>query len=242
MRPGIDLLRELALFSAFDSEALAKINDLSDYARVGPNEVLYKQGDRLSELTIVLSGYVALTRLQTNDNHSATDIVTPVRPISFAAALSGAAATTGAKTVTSARLLLIPRMELNAMLCADPGLSAPFFEYALSEIRELTLDVCKLKLRSSAQRLAEYLLTLIEDPEASPARFVLPYEKRFLAGKIGCSQVNLSRAFAALRQEGVETRQGVVLVRDPKALREFAGSDMQADQSDSAWVRQAPLH
>lgn len=240
MRPGIELLQGLALFAAFDDDALAKINDLSDFARVGPDEQLYKQGDRPNELAILLSGYVALTRSQANDSHSATDIIAPVRPISFAAALSGSAMMTGAKTMTSARLLLVPTAELKLMLGAEPRLGAPFFEHALNEIQELTLDVCKLKLRSSAQRLAEYLLTLVEDPEASPARFVLPYEKRFLAGKIGCSQVNLSRAFAALRREGVESRQGVVLVRNPKALREFAGADTPEDQLDSAWIRQTP--
>ncbi len=57
-----------------------------------------------------------------------------------------------------------------------------------------------MKLRSSVQRLAAFLLGLVEDPEMNPARFVLPYEKRFLAARIGCTQENLSRAFAALRR------------------------------------------
>ena len=39
----------------------------------------------------------------------------------------------------------------------------------------------------------------------NPARFVLPYEKCFIAAKIGCSQENLSRAFVTLRQVGVES-------------------------------------
>ena len=109
------------------------------------------------------------------------------------------------------------------MLVAEPRLGLPFLDYALSELNERTEEVCRLKLRSAAQRLADYLLDLIEDPAASPARFVLPYEKRFLAGRIGCSQPNLSRAFAALRPVGVSTKQGAVVVRDIAALRAFAG-------------------
>jgi CRP/FNR family transcriptional activator FtrB len=80
-----------------------------------------------------------------------------------------------------------------------------------------------MKLRSSAQRLAAFLLGLVNDPTVSPARFVLPYEKRYLAAKIGCTQENLSRAFAVLRHHGVDSRQGVVVLRDVAGLRAFAG-------------------
>ena len=109
------------------------------------------------------------------------------------------------------------------MIRAKPALALPFLDHALAGMREQTLELCSMKLRSSVQRLAGYLLGLVEDPEMSPARFVLPYEKRFLAARIGCTQENLSRAFAALRSRGVETQQGVVVLRDVPGLRAFAG-------------------
>jgi hypothetical protein len=92
-------------------------------------------------------------------------------------------------------------------------------------MQEMKREICQLKLQSSAQRLAEFLLGLINDPAETPARFVLPFEKQFLAGKIGCSQENLSRAFATLRKLGVETQRGVVVLKDVPALRRFAGQE-----------------
>jgi CRP/FNR family transcriptional activator FtrB len=94
-------------------------------------------------------------------------------------------------------------------------------EYALRETQDLALSLNGLKLRTSSQRLADYLLGLISDPSENPARFVLPFEKRLLAAKIGCSQENLSRAFAALRRVGVETQRGVVVVRDVPRLQAY---------------------
>jgi hypothetical protein len=79
-----------------------------------------------------------------------------------------------------------------------------------------------MKLRSSAQRLAAFLLRLADGTDVRPARFVLPYEKRFLAAKIGCTQENLSRAFAALRSVGVDSLRGAVVISDVEALRTFA--------------------
>ena len=91
---------------------------------------------------------------------------------------------------------------------------------------------CSLKLQSSPQRLAAYLLGLITDPNESPARIVLPLAKQRLAAKIGCAEENLTRAFAALRSIGVVTERSVVIARDVPALRAFA--------SASGWRRIIP--
>jgi hypothetical protein len=66
------------------------------------------------------------------------------------------------------------------------------------------------------------LLELTDGSDTTPARFVLPLEKRYIAAKIGCSQENLSRAFATLRRLGVESQRGVVVIRDIAGLKACA--------------------
>lgn len=222
MRPGLEIPKNLRLFASFDDELLGRLNDLGDLARVGPGEILLRDGEPPEELNILLSGYVTMSRAQAKGADALTDVVGPVRPLAFATVLLALPAEIGARTVTSCRLIVLPAAALRSMIAAAAHLSLPFLDHALHEARDLAHELIQLKLRSSAQRLAEYLLGLIEDPKLSPARFVLPYEKRFLAAKIGCSQENLSRAFAALRPLGVDTQQGVVVVRDVQALRDFA--------------------
>jgi CRP/FNR family transcriptional activator FtrB len=201
---------------------LAELNELADLARVGPDEILFREGEHLEELNILLSGFVAETRArQVGD--AFTNVVGPVRPLGFAAAMLGTPSPEGARTMTSARLMVIPARELRAMIQKQPDLALPFLDQALAALHEQGLELCNMKLRSSVQRLADYLLGLAGDAETNPARFVLPYEKRFLAAKIGCSQENLSRAFAALRKLGVETKSSLVVIKDVAALRAFAG-------------------
>jgi CRP-like cAMP-binding protein len=222
MKPGIEALAALPLFASFSASQIAALNNLADLARLGPDEVLFREGDQMAELNILLAGFLAETQGK-NGEDALTDVIGPVRPIGFASAMLGTASPTGARTITSARLIIIPAADLRAMIRAKPALALPFLDHALAGMREQTLELCSMKLRSSVQRLAGYLLGLVEDPEMSPARFVLPYEKRFLAARIGCTQENLSRAFAALRSRGVETPQGVVVLRDVPGLRAFAG-------------------
>ena len=47
----------------------------------------------------------------------------------------------------------------------------------------------------------------------------LPYDKAVLAGALGMAPEALSRAFPALRAQGVEVRGREILVSDPDALR-----------------------
>ena len=212
----------LPMLAAFGPQQIAALNEAADLARLGPDETLFQEGDRLEQFHILLTGFVVETRGQLGKT-ALTDVIAPVNPIGFASAMLGAASPTGARTVTSARLIIIPVQELQTIIRTNPGLGLPFLDHALVSMREQTLELCNMKLRSSVQRLAGFLLGLVEDPEINPARFVLPYEKRFLAARIGCSQENLSRAFAALRRLGVETQRGIVVLRDVPALRAFAG-------------------
>jgi CRP/FNR family transcriptional regulator, transcriptional activator FtrB len=222
VRPDTAALAALPLFASFGAAQIAALHKLADLARVGADEVLFREGDRLAEFNILLSGFVAETHGR-NDENAITDVIGPVGPIGFASAMLGTASPTGARTITSTRIIVIPAAELRAMIWAKPALALPFLDHALAGMREQTLELCSMKLQSSVQRLAGFLLGLVDDPDISPARFVLPFEKRFLAAKIGCTKENLSRAFAALHSHGVETQQGVVVLRDVPRLRSFAG-------------------
>jgi CRP-like cAMP-binding protein len=222
MRPGIQTLRDVRLLAPFSGVEITALNEAADLARFGPEEVLFRQGERLETLHLLLAGHVAETRMH-RDEDALTDVIGPVAPIGFAPTLLDLATPTGARTITSARLILIPVTALRTMIAKNPSLLSSLLDHALVTVRRQAIAMCDLKLKSSAWRLAEFLLRLAEDAEISPVRFVLPYEKRFLAAKIGCSQENLSRAFAALRRLGVETKSSLVVIKDVAALRAFAG-------------------
>jgi CRP-like cAMP-binding protein len=76
---------------------------------MGPDEVLFREGDRLAELNILLTGFVAETHGKNGEN-ALTDVIGPVAPIGFASAMLGAASPTGARTVKArqAQRLLVP--------------------------------------------------------------------------------------------------------------------------------------
>jgi CRP-like cAMP-binding protein len=222
MKPGSEALRGLPFVGECSDDLLGRLNEASDLVRVGPDEELFRAGEILHELTFLVVGQVGAVHPQPGGKQTMLDVLQPVRPLCLAAALLGLPAPAGARTFTSARLIVFPVAEFRAMIRDDAALGQRLLDYSLHETQMLTQEVYALKLRSAVQRLAVYLLGRVNEAELSPARFVLPFEKRLLAARIGCSQENLSRAFAALRRIGVETQRGVVLIRDLTALRAFS--------------------
>ena len=176
----------------------------------------------MKEVHILLAGFVVETR-RNAEEEALTDVICPDQPIGLACTMLGTASPTGARTITSARLVLVSAHALRATIRRKSAVGLTFLDFALAGLLRQTVDLCNLKLLSSVQRLAVFLLEMVDEPEMVPARFVLPYEKRFIAAKIGCSQENLSRAFAALRQVGVESKNGIVVIKDPGTLNTFAG-------------------
>ena len=223
MKPGVDALQGLPLLANCTPAMLARLNAVSDLARLGPDEVLFREGDQVNELNILISGYAVTTRSQPNGDGAVVDVVEPITPIGLPAALLGGASPIGGRTVTSARIIVLDAIELRAMIRKFPAVASSFLDHALKELQNQNLENGRLKVLTAAQRLADYLLSLINEPDISPARFVLPFEKRLLAAKLGCSQENLSRIFGTLRSIGVTTRDKVVVVRSVSALREYAG-------------------
>ena len=158
------------------------------------------------------------------------DIIEPITPIGLPAALLGGASPIGSRTVTSARVIVIETAELRSIIRRFPPLASSVLDHALMKLQNQTLENARLKLQTAAQRLADYLLSLTKESDVNPARFVLPFEKRLLAAKLGCSQENLSRIFGTLRSVGVTTRDKVVVVRSISALRKYAGAiDIQPE-------------
>jgi CRP/FNR family transcriptional activator FtrB len=237
MKPGIEALRGIPLFAACTDEVLARLNDSADLARLGPDDLLFREGDHLEELNVLISGYVVITTgLQANGDDTPADLIEPIRPIALTVAFRGGPVPFGARAATASRVIMIAVPALRTTIQRVPALRSAFFDRACDDLETLTLENHRLKLRTSAQRLAGYLLSLIKEPDVNPARFVLPYEKRLLAAKLGCSKENLSRIFDTLRSVGVTTRDKAVVVGSVSALREYAEAAGRRPDTARRWA------
>jgi CRP/FNR family transcriptional activator FtrB len=107
------------------------------------------------------------------------------------------------------------------LIDADPAFSRAITYELARELRDLMQDFKSHRLRTSVERLAEWMLRSDQET-GSTGTFVIPHDKCTLASYLGMEPESLSRNLAALANAGVSVRGRQVCVSDPAALAEIA--------------------
>lgn len=213
-------IRELHLFSDMAQEQFDALMRRSYVQNFPPQVELISEGEPSDFLHIILTGSAELT---SNWNGRETTMAT-VRPVStfiLAATINDAPYLMSARTIEKSRIALIPSQDVRSVFEADSS----FAKAIVSELAQCYRSVVKahkdIKLRTSLERLANYLLRqqiiLGDVPE-----FELQFEKRKLASFLGMTPENLSRAFKGLKPYGVEVNGNMIRIRDKDDLLSFA--------------------
>lgn len=221
---ALDTLRTHPLFGALTAADLAAILDTPETAVFADGETLFLQGDEARRLYLIIQGMVelviqppgrgpeVLARLAEGEMVGADSLL----PDGRHAATARVAEPTLVAVISGERLIrhLDGHFELALLMIAEMAGSLR------GQIKEIT----ELKLQSTTERLASYLAVLAG---SATGRTVvrLPFEKRLLADRLGMEPATLSRAFAKLRELGVETGRGDrVDIADVAVLRQLAES------------------
>ncbi len=230
-RPGAGVLRTVPPFGRLDSRLHARLDAISEIGRFGPHTELCTQGEVPAVLHFVLDGQVALRGAAPDGSQAVMEVVRPGPCASFilAAVLTDQPYLMTATTITETQVLMIRAPALRALIRTEPEIALALLGTVARDFRGMVRQVRDLKLRTATQRLGCYLLALVSDPEATSARLRLPFDKALLAGRLGCRQDSLSRAFAMLRDFGVETHGAAVNLHEIPRLKAYAMPDELSD-------------
>lgn len=221
----VHALRQTALLAELTATVLGRVARHSRIIEVEENIVLCRQAEPADQLYIVIEGQLASFNVAPNGTTAVIDVIRPGGTLGLSTVLAQLPRLVGARTVTRSRLLCIQAAGLRSLVEQEPSLVTALLRAEATVFRSLVGQVCDLKLRTTAQRLGCYLLSLSPEERANTAALRLPFDKRLLAARLGCRQENLSRAFAALRGFGVETHGARVILHDIASLRAYAEPD-----------------
>jgi CRP-like cAMP-binding protein len=222
MPPSIAQLRDVAIFAGLEDRLLERLGAISELRQFDAGTRLYAQGAQNIPFCVLLSGQISFYRTAPDGTVTVVDVVQPSGHTGLQAVLTQMPALTGVEAVAASRVILIDGAGLRTLLHGEPSLASALLLAEAMDFRALVLQVCDLKLRTTAQRLGHYLLELAPDTTGPSATLRLPFDKRLLAARLGCRQENLSRAFATLREQGVETKGARVVLHDIPRLRDYA--------------------
>jgi CRP/FNR family transcriptional activator FtrB len=231
MRPeDLAEIRQLPLFRNILQANFVALTQAAYAQRFPAGVELIRQGERADFLHVVVEGSVELSATW-QGRATTMAVVLPIGTFILAACIRDLPYLMSARTLEPARLLLLPASDLRAIFRTDPEFAVSIVGELAGAFRSMARHAKNLKLRTSRERIACYLLKQSQ-LAGGVDRFVLQVEKRLVASYLGMTPENLSRALKALEADGVSLKGQTVTITDRTRLMTACPPDILIDGPD----------
>ncbi|MDO8605416.1 MAG: cyclic nucleotide-binding domain-containing protein [Phaeospirillum sp.] len=212
------------LFSGVVEKDIRGLLEGAEVLSLPQEHELYREGQPVDRFYVVLDGHVELS-LESGGRKSVVEVARRATVLGDAAMFGSGRYIMSARVLTPASLLAIPAEAFRARLEGRMDIMLHMLTSMSLRLRMLVRQIAELKLKTTAQRLGSFLLTLVEaDDGRAELRF--PYDKKLVAEQLGMKPESLSRALGKLARLGVESLpDNLVVIADVARLRAFCAED-----------------
>jgi CRP/FNR family transcriptional activator FtrB len=166
------------------------------------------------------------------DRETTVGLLGPGQSFIVAAVLLDRIYLKSARTLSDSRILMIPADVVRQSFEEDAAFARALAVELARAYRGVIKELKNQKLRSSLERIANWLL--LRDAETgSTGRFEFPFSKKVLASRIGTTPEALSRSFAALGRYQVEIQGLSVELQNVEGLRQLARPCQTIDDQET---------
>ena len=227
----LDEMRRLPLFSGVEAEHVDAMLKASFLQRFPACVELVREGEPADFLHVVVDGQVELFSGY-RERETTVGVLGPGKSFIVAAVLLDRIYLKSARALSPSRILMIPADAVRRYFRDDSAFSRSIASELALAYRSVVKELKNQKLRSSLERLANWLLAH-HTQIGAPGRFDLPFDKKVLASRLGMAPEVLSRSFAALLPYSVMVNGAVVQLNDLVALTKLAHPTITIDDTAS---------
>jgi CRP/FNR family transcriptional activator FtrB len=223
----LELVRDLALFRDMAQEHVDALVAAAFLQKFPQHVTLTREGDTPDFLHVLVEGSVELFA-ESGGRETTVEIIRPVATFVLAAVIRDEVYLQSARTLTPSQILMIPAEAVRDVFSRDAAFARAIVTELALRYRDVVRALKDHKLRTSAERLANWILET-DRAQGGSGRIVLPHDKRTLAARLGMTPENLSRSLANLAAHGVAGSGREIVITDRTALQDWAKPDPLID-------------
>lgn len=211
---------KLELFAGVEPQHLDHLLHGAFLQRFPAHVELIREGDPADFLHVVVEGQVELYA-RYRDRETTVSVIGPNSTFILAAVVMDRAYLKSARALAPSRILMLPAQSVREVLDMDLAFARSVAMELAIAYRNVVQELKNQKLRSSLERLANWLLRRDEETGHRDS-FEIPFEKKVLAARLGMAPEVLSRTFTTLAAYGVEVDGRHVRIRNRNDLAKLA--------------------
>lgn len=216
-------VEEMRLLPLFRGVLPARVDSMLKPAflqRFPPHVDLVHEGESADFLHVVVDGQVEVYS-EYRDRETTVAVLGPGHSFIVAAVVLDRVYLKSARALTTTRVLLLPAEAVRSIFAEDAAFARALAQELALAYRGVVKELKNQKLRSSLERLANWLVAR-NAKTGGNNRFELPFEKKILASRLGMAPEVLSRTLASLAAYKVRVEGPIIEIGDPAALNVLA--------------------
>lgn len=226
-----DEMRALPLFAGVGKDHVDHMLRVSYLQRFPAHVELVREGEPADFLHVVVDGQIEVFAAY-RDRETTVAVLGPGHSFIVAAVVLDRVYLKSARALSPSRILMIPADAVRRYFGEDAAFARALAVELAIAYRGVVKELKNQKLRSSLERLANWLLA--RDIETSSrGRFDLPFDKKVLAARLGMAPEVLSRSFAALAPYRISVDGPTIRLDDIEALKQLAHPSVTIDDPTS---------
>lgn len=220
------------LFAGLPEKDLRELAQIVVQRTFEKGQTIFHEGEDGAGFYLVVTGLVRVFKLSYEGKEQILHVFGPGEPIGEVPVFAGQSFPANAQALMDSSLLYIPRADFIELIKNHPSMALNMLAVLSKRLRRFTKLVEDLSLKEVPGRLAAYIFSLDEGPEAG-GRVRLEITKGHLASLLGTIPETLSRILAKMTQKGlIETEGSWITILDREGLQELAQGETRLKDLD----------
>lgn len=218
-----DYFKDHYLFSALDSEELARVADAARIRRLAADETLFFQGDQADRFFLVRRGQIKLARLTPEGNEKVVDIFGPHQTFAEGTLfMKKRRYPVTASAVEEAEVIGFSSRHFLDLLATNTGTCIQLLGDLTMRLQRRLREIEHLSMKNASYRVVHFLLNELDTANSPDGKLQLRLQKQVIASRLSIKPETLSRIFQSLREENILEAEGrTIRIKDIEALRNY---------------------